>query len=164
MSSRGLNRVQVLGTLCKDPELRHSSSGVAYLYFDLASNYQVKNSQGEWESAADFIPFTAFGKTAELIAQYCVKGAQLYVEGKIRRNKRQDNNGNNIYETQLLASDIRFAGGKRKEDGGSSSFNSSSNYPRSGFDSGNNFDAFDPFPAQPQDTLANSGGDDGIPF
>ncbi|MBR1417833.1 MAG: single-stranded DNA-binding protein [Synergistaceae bacterium] len=159
MSSRGLNRVTVLGTLCKDPELKHSSNGVTYLYFDLASNYQVKNSHGEWENAVEFIPFTAFGKTAELIAQYCIKGAQLYVEGKIRRNKRQDNNGNNIYETQLIAGDIRFAGGKRKDDGGSSS-----SYPSSGFDSGNNFDAFEPFPSKPQNLPVNGNDDSDVPF
>ena len=159
MSARGLNRIQVLGTVVRDPELKHSN--VDYLYFTLASNYQVKNARGEWEDAADFIPFVAFGKTAELISKYCVKGSQIYVEGKARRNKRTDNNGNNIYETQLIVNEIRFCGGKRKSD----SNNSSSSFSSSSFDDGNNFASFapDPFPYNPND-LISDGGDDGIPF
>ncbi len=143
----------------RDPELKHSN--VDYLYFTLASNYQVKNARGEWEDAADFIPFVAFGKTAELISKYCVKGSQIYVEGKARRNKRTDNNGNNIYETQLIVNEIRFCGGKRKDDNN----NSSSSFSSSSFDDGNNFASFtpDPFPSNPND-LISDGGDDGIPF
>ena len=159
MSARGLNRIQVLGTVVRDPELKHSN--VDYLYFTLASNYQVKNARGEWEDAADFIPFVAFGKTAELISKYCVKGSQIYVEGKARRNKRTDNNGNNIYETQLIVNEIRFCGGKRKDDNNSSS----SSFSSSSFDDGNNFASFapEPFPSNPND-LISDGGDDGIPF
>ena len=165
MASRGLNRVQVLGTVVRDPELKHSSS-VSYLYFTLASNYQVKNASGGWDDAADFIPFVAFGKTAELISQYCVKGSQIYVEGKARRNKRTDNNGNNIYETQLIVNEIRFCGGKRKSDSNNSS--SSSSFSSSSFDDGNNFASFapEPFPSNPKDALGDgtSGDNDDIPF
>lgn len=162
MSARGLNRIQVLGTVVRDPELKHSN--VDYLYFTLASNYQVKNTRGEWEDAADFIPFVAFGKTAELISKYCVKGSQIYVEGKARQNKRTDNSGNNIYETQLVASEIRFCGGKRKSDSNNSS--SSSSFSSSSFDDGNNFASFtpDPFPSNPNDLISDGGGGDGIPF
>ena len=162
MSARGLNRIQVLGTVVRDPELKHSN--VDYLYFTLASNYQVKNASGGWDDAADFIPFVAFGKTAELISKYCVKGSQIYVEGKARRNKRTDNNGNNIYETQLIVNEIRFCGGKRKDDNN----NSSSSFSSSSFDDGNNFASFtpDPFPSNPKDALGDgtSGDNDDIPF
>ncbi|MBQ4418265.1 MAG: single-stranded DNA-binding protein [Synergistaceae bacterium] len=171
MASRGLNRIQVLGTVVRDPELKHSSS-VSYLYFTLASNYQVKNASGGYDDAADFIPFVAFGKTAELISQYCVKGSQIYVEGKARQNKRTDNSGNNIYETQLVASEIRFCGGKRKDSNNnfssSSGADAGSSFSSSSFDDGNNFASFNPesFPSNPKEALGDgtSSDDDDIPF
>lgn len=145
MSSRGFNKVITLGTLTKDPELRHSNSGVSYLYFDLACNYSVKDSNGNYQDAVDYIPFTVFGKTAEFIDKFCVKGSQLFIEGKLKRNKRQDKNGNDIYETQVIAQDIRFAGGKRKDGGNSGNSGGQSFYQQNSNYSQGNTNGSDPF-------------------
>ena len=115
--SKGANRAVLLGGLTKDPEVKHSQGG-AWLRFSLACGYSVKDAQtGEYKEAADYVPCVAFGKTAEAIGKYCVRGSQLYVEGRIRMKKNKDRDGNDRWETNVYVSEFCFAGGKRKDDG-----------------------------------------------
>src|SRR5699024_4367682 len=86
-----MNNVSLLGRLTKDVELRYSQSGTAVANFTLAVNRQFKNQNGERE--ADFIRTLAFGKTAEVIAQYVKKGQQLAVEGRIQTGSYENNEG-----------------------------------------------------------------------
>ena len=118
MASKGYNKVMALGTLTRDPELRQSSTGKAYMFFDLACNFSVRDGNGGYKDSVDYISFTAFEKVAEVIAKYCVKGSQLFVEGKLKKNKRQGKDGSDIYEMQVIAQNILLAGGKRKDGNG----------------------------------------------
>lgn len=116
--SRGYNKVLLMGGLTKDPELKHTNNGTAYLRFSLACGYSVKDSNGQWTDKADYVPCTAWGNSAETLNKYCVKGSQLFVEGKVFTTKFKDKNGNDIWDTGVRVDNIRFAGGKRKDDGG----------------------------------------------
>ena len=112
--SKGFNKVVLLGGLTRDPELKQGGN-TPYLRFSLACGYSV-NRNGQWEEATDYVPCVAFGKTAELIAQYCVKGTQLFCEGKVDIRKYQKD-GQDVWDTHVLVQVIRFAGGKRKDGG-----------------------------------------------
>ena len=115
---KGFNKVLLLGGLTKDPEVRFGQNGGnAYLRFSLACGYSVKDrSTGEWKDATDYVPCVAFGKVAEVIGKYCVKGSQLHVEGKVQTSKYQKD-GRDVWDTNVLVSSVILAGGKRRDDG-----------------------------------------------
>lgn len=115
----GYNKVTLLGGLTREPELKYSNNGgQAYMRFSLACGRSVKNkTTGNYEEVADYVPCAVFGKTAEVIAKYCTKGSQLFIDGRINTSKYQGKDGRDVYDTHVLVSEIRFAGGKRKEEG-----------------------------------------------
>lgn len=115
---KGYNKVTLLGGLTRDPEVQYGrNGGSAYLRFSLACGYSVKErDSGEWKDATDYVPCLAFGRTAEVIGRYCVKGSQLHIEGKVQTTKYQKE-GKDVWDTRVLVSGIILAGGKRREDG-----------------------------------------------
>ncbi|QGS51390.1 single-stranded DNA-binding protein [Spiroplasma tabanidicola] len=99
-----MNSVNLIGRITKDPELRTSSGGKSYVAFTLAVN-----EFGGGNQYTQFIPCFAWEKTAENMARYVKKGAQISVEGNI--NVRQDNN-NGQYSTvvSIRANRVQFLG------------------------------------------------------
>ena len=131
-----MNKVILLGCLTKDPELRFlPGDGKAVARFTLAVNRQFKKDE------ADFISCTAWGKTAETIAQYCVKGSKIAVTGSIRTGSYEDKSGNKKYTTDVNVESFEFAGGKKSE-GSSYNSDNNSNYNDS-FNGGSAFDGAD---------------------
>lgn len=125
--SKGVNKVMLLGGLTKDPEVRYTQDRKAVLRFNLACGYQVKRN-GQWEDEADYVPCVAFDARAEVIAKYCVKGSQLFIEGKVKTNNYKNKDGNTVWETHVQVQDIRFAGGRRKDEGDNGGASSSGGY------------------------------------
>ena len=143
-----MNKVILLGCLTKDPELRFlPGDGKAVTRFTLAVNRQFKKDE------ADFISCTAWGKTAETISQYCVKGSKIAVVGSIKTGSYEDKSGNKKYTTDVNVESFEFAGGKKSE-GSSYNSDNNSNYNDS-FNGGSAFDGADEI--TPAD-------DDGCPF
>lgn len=124
--SRGYNKAVLLGGLTKDPELKYTQGGTAYMRFTLACGYSVKDKDGQWVEKADYVPCTAWDNVAATIAKYCVKGSQLFAEGKVFTNTYKDKGGNNVWDTSVRVDNIRFAGGRRKDEGGSAGASQSS--------------------------------------
>lgn len=115
-----INKVILIGCLTKDPELRFlPGDGKAVLRFTLAVNRQFKKDE------ADFISCTVWGKLAETMAQYCIKGSKIAVTGSIRTGSYEDKSGNRKYTTDVNVEGFEFAGGKKSE---GSSYNSDNNY------------------------------------
>ena len=84
-----INKVILIGCLTKDPELRFlPGDGKAVARFTLAVNRQFKKDE------ADFISCTAWGKLAETMGQYCIKGSKIAVTGSIRTGSYEDKSGN----------------------------------------------------------------------
>ena len=111
---RGLNQVTLMGGLTRDPELKHTPSGMAVLRFTLGIGYSKKVGDGKYEDAADFPTCIAFGKTAETIAKYVGKGSQIMVLGKIQTGKYEPKDGSGTkYTTDVLVNEIRFVGSKK---------------------------------------------------
>jgi len=84
------NKVILAGNLTRDPELRYSSKGMAICKFGLAVNRNWTNEAGEKKEEATFVDIDAFGKQAEVIAQYLRKGQQFLVEGRLRLDQWDD--------------------------------------------------------------------------
>ena len=107
-----MNRVELIGRLTKDAELRYTASDTAVSKFTLAITRQ-KNNDGTEET--DFIPCTAFGKRAEMIGKYCKKGTQVAVEGSIRTGSYEKDD-KKYYTIEVYIENITFIGTKPKEE------------------------------------------------
>src|SRR5580693_2391806 len=86
------NRVIIAGNLTRDPELRYTPKGSAVANFSLAVNRTWKNEAGESKEEVTFIDIEAWGRQAEVIAQYMRKGRPLLVEGRLKLDTWEDKN------------------------------------------------------------------------
>jgi len=108
-----INKATVLGNLTRDPELKVLPSGVKVVNFGLATNKTYKDKDGNKKDDVEFHNIVAFGKSAELIQQYCRKGGQLYVEGRLQ-TRSWDSDGKKMYKTEINVDSFQF-GNKAKE-------------------------------------------------
>lgn len=107
--ARSFNQVILMGNLTRDPELRNTPSGQSVVGFSLALNRSYKDAKGEWQEATDYVDCTAWGPLAERIAQYCQKGKQVLVNGRLQsRSWEQD--GQKRSKVEVLAMDVTFLG------------------------------------------------------
>ncbi|MFB1100867.1 single-stranded DNA-binding protein [Terribacillus sp. JSM ZJ617] len=129
-----LNRVVLVGRLTKDPDLRYTPNGVAVANFTLAVNRPFKNQSGE--SEADFINCVVWRKPAENLANYMSKGSLVGVDGRVQTRSFDNQEGNRVYVTEIVADSVQFLESK----GGSGGTNQSnnSNYNNSGGQSSSN--------------------------
>lgn len=97
-----MNRVELIGRLTKDPELRCTAQNIDVASFTIAINRQFKDKQ-----ETDYIQCKAFNKRAELIHKYCKKGDLIAIEGSIRTGK-YDKEGQTIYTTDIITENIQF--------------------------------------------------------
>ena len=105
-----MNQFNGLGRITKDLEVKVSQGGTTVLNNTVAINRPFKNKQtGERE--ADFINFVAFGKTAEIIAQYHKKGDLIGLSGRMQSRSYENQNGQRAFVTELVVNEMHFAGG-----------------------------------------------------
>ena len=114
----GVNKVIVLGNLGADPELRNLPNGDSVVNFNLATSETYNDKSGQKVEKTEWHRITFFGRQAEVIHEYCRKGSQLYVEGKLQTDKWQDKDGNDRYTTKIMGRNFSLLGGKRDNDGG----------------------------------------------
>lgn len=109
-----MNLVVLIGRLTKDPDVRYSSGDkqTCIARFTLAVDRRFKK---EGEQAADFISCVAFGKTGEFCEKYAKKGKKFVVSGRIQTGSYKNKEGQNIYTTDVVVSDIEFGEGKGSE-------------------------------------------------
>ena len=99
-----LNRVALVGRLTRDPELRRTGSGKAVTSFNLAVERNFKNDDQE----ADFINCVCWGKIAENTERYCSKGSMVSVDGRIQTRNYENNQGQKVYVTEVIADSVQF--------------------------------------------------------
>lgn len=106
-----MNRVDLVGRLTRDPELRHTTSGRAVCQISLAINRTFTNQNGERE--ADFINVVVWDKQAENVSKYVTKGRLVSVEGRLQSRSYDDKDGKKVYVTEVVANNVQFlsAGG-----------------------------------------------------
>jgi single-strand DNA-binding protein len=104
-----INKVTILGNLTRDPELRALPSGIKVASFSLATNRTWKDQSGKKQDATEYHNVVAFGKLAELIAQYSKKGSSLYVEGRLQTRSWDDKvSGEKKYRTEIVVETFQF--------------------------------------------------------
>lgn len=109
---KGLNQVNLIGTLGKDPEVRYSQSGNAATTISIATNEKWTDKNGEVQERTEWHRVKFFGKLAEIAGEYMEKGGQVYVRGKLRTEKYTDKQGVEKYSTDIIADEMILLGGK----------------------------------------------------
>lgn len=110
-----MNKVNLIGRLTKDAELKTSESGKKYCTFNIAVS-RGKDNEGN-DLGADFPLISAFGKTAENLCKYTNKGVLILVEGKIKTGSYVNTDGTNIYQMQIIASKIEYLSYPKPKEG-----------------------------------------------
>lgn len=121
-----INNVVLVGRITKDLELKHTSNNKETTSFTVAINRAFKGQDGQTQ--ADFISCVAFGKTAENVYRYCAKGSLIGVEGRIQTRNYQNNQGNTVYVTEVIADRVQFLDTKNQsQQGQQAQFNNNFN-------------------------------------
>lgn len=107
-----LNHIVLMGRLTRDPELRHTDSGIAVVSFTLAvdRDFQSKDSQ---EKAVDFIDVVAWRNTAEFVAKYFSKGRTAVVSGRLQIRSWTATDGSKRRNAEVVADNVYFGDSKR---------------------------------------------------
>ncbi|TSP11468.1 single-stranded DNA-binding protein [Cupriavidus campinensis] len=110
-----VNRVILIGNLGADPETRYLPSGDAVTNIRLATTDRYKDKQsGDMKELTEWHRLSFFGKLAEIAGQYLRKGSAIYVEGRIRTRKWQDQSGQDKYSTEIVVDQLQMLGGKQE--------------------------------------------------
>lgn len=135
-----INSVSLTGRITKDLEKHETGKGTSVVNFSLAVDRRFKNANGEHD--ADFIGIQAWGMTADLLCKYCGKGSLIGIEGRIQTRNYENNQGQRVYVTEVVAENVTFLDSKKNsnEQGGYQQSNSYDNYQQQPFDSALPFD------------------------
>jgi len=111
--ARGVNKVIIVGNLGNDPDTRYMPSGSAVTNLSVATNESWKDKQsGEQKERTEWHKVAMFGRLAEIAAEYLRKGSMVYIEGKLRTRKWQDQQGNDRWTTEIVADEMQMLGGR----------------------------------------------------
>lgn len=104
--ARSLNRVQLIGNLTRDPELRYTPSGTAVCSFSIATNRNWTTDTGEKKEEVEFHRIVAWNKLAELCSQFLTKGRKVFVEGRLTTRSWTGQDGAQKQTTEIIISDM----------------------------------------------------------
>lgn len=107
-----VNKVQIIGNVTADIEVKYTPSGSAVCNFDVATNDTWKDKDGNKQERPEYHKVVAWGKLAEICGEYLVKGKQVYIEGRIQTDQWEDKEGNKRYTTKIIASTMQMLGSK----------------------------------------------------
>jgi single-strand DNA-binding protein len=127
--ARSLNRVQLIGNLTRDPELRYTPSGTAVCSFSIATNRNWTTDQGEKKEEVEFHRIVAWSKLAELCSQFLTKGRKVYVEGRLVTRSWTGQDGAQKQTTEIVISDMILLDSRRTGTEGSQASEESSFVP-----------------------------------
>ena len=130
-----MNKVQLVGRLTRDPEIRYSQgeNATARARFSVAVNRRFNNAEGNYD--ADFINCVAFGKSAEFVETYFKKGMAIGLTGRIQTGSYTNKDGQKVYTTDVVVEETEFVESK----GASSADNSNNSRPAPSAANNNDF-------------------------
>lgn len=114
---RNLNRVEIIGNVTRDPELRYTASGTAIATFSVATNRSYKTESGEAKEEVEFHRVVVWSKLAEICSQYLSKGAPVYLDGRLQTRKWTDEKGTERQTTEITANDVILLANKQTRGG-----------------------------------------------
>jgi len=125
-----VNKAILVGNLGQDPEIRSTGSGTPVATLRIATSDRRKDRDGNWTDHTEWHTVVVFGRQAENVGRFCKKGKQLFIEGRIQTRKWQDRDGRDRYNTEIVANDVRFLGGRGESAG---SYDSGGSYGGSSY-------------------------------
>jgi single-strand DNA-binding protein len=159
MAGKSLNKVQLIGNLGKDPEVKYTPQGTPVAKFSLATNERYKDKDGNWQDRTEWHNVVLWQRLAEIAGEYLKKGGKVYIEGRLQTHSWDDKTtGQKKYMTEIVGNDLILLSG-RGEAGGEGG-----GYTRgASAGSGNNFDQRSPEP-EPAPAGSSPISDEDIPF
>ncbi len=117
---KSVNKVILIGTLGRDPEVKYTPSGTAVANFSIATNERQKDKDGNWSDRTEWHRIVAWQRLAEIAGEYLKKGRHVYIEGTLRTRSWDDKNhpGEKRYTTEIWANDLVLLGGRPEGEGG----------------------------------------------
>jgi len=104
------NKVQLIGHVGQEPEIKTFDGGKKVANFTIATNDYYTNDKGEKVEQTEWHRVSAWGKTADIIEKYVEKGKEIAVEGRLTHRSYEDKDGNKKYLTEVVANDILLLG------------------------------------------------------
>lgn len=145
-----LNKMLIIGFLGQDPEKKVTPNGNSVATVSIATTEKFNDKSGNKQEETEWHRVVFWNKQADLIAQYCKKGSQVYVEGKLKTREWKDKDGNKRWSTEVIASSFQFLDSKGQQQQPNQQQDQQYNYKTA---SGNNNN-----PQTPPDDI------DGVPF
>lgn len=109
--ARGVNKVILIGNLGNDPEVKATAGGNPVTNIRIATTESWRDkSTGEQKEHTEWHRIVFFGRLAEIVRDYLKKGRQVYIEGRLRTRKWQDNDGKDRYMTEIIADEMQMLG------------------------------------------------------
>lgn len=112
------NRVILMGNLTRDPEIRYTSGGTAVTDIGLAVNDRRKGSDGQWVDETTFVDVTLWGRTAEVAGEYLSKGSPVLIEGRLKLDTWQTNDGQKRSKLHVVCERMQMVGPRGGGGGG----------------------------------------------
>jgi single-strand DNA-binding protein len=111
--ARGVNKVILVGNLGADPDTKYTAGGTAITNISIATSESWKDKQtGENQERTEWHRVVFFNRLAEIAGEYLRKGSQVYVEGKLRTRKWQDQSGQDRYTTEIVGNEMQMLGSR----------------------------------------------------
>jgi len=111
------NKVILMGNLVADPDMRVTPGGMSICKFTLAVNRQFTTKEGEQREEVAYVDVDSFGRQAEIVSKYMSKGRPILVEGRLRQDKWENQQGEKRSKLMVVCENFKFVGG-RDSDGG----------------------------------------------
>lgn len=118
MSSRGINKVILVGRCGQDPESKVTASGSSVTHISIATSESWKDKQGQAQERTEWHKVVFFNRLAEIAGEYLKKGSKVYIEGSLRTNKWKDKDGNDRYTTEIVAREMQMLDSRSEGAGG----------------------------------------------
>jgi len=114
MAVRSLNKVQLIGNLTRDPEMRYTNNGTPVVTFGVATNKSWKDQEGNVKEIAEFHNIVAWNKIAEICQQLLAKGMKVYIGGSLTTRSWESDDGSKRYKTEVRVDDMILLDSKGK--------------------------------------------------
>ena len=158
-----LNHIVIMGRLTRDPELRHTQSGVAVTSFRLAVDRDFQSREGG-DRQADFIDVVAWRQTGEFVSKYFAKGRMAVVSGRLQIRDWTDREGGKRRSAEIVADNVYFGESKRRDEGGAPAGGYSRPEPRDSYSAPAAPSGYDNVPKGPSAFAELDDGDGELPF
>lgn len=104
------NKVQLIGNVGQDPEIKNFEGGKKLAHLTIATNDSYRNDKGEKVEQTEWHRVIAWGKTAEIIEKFVTKGKEVAIEGKLTHRSYDDKNGEKRYITEVVVNELLLIG------------------------------------------------------